>query len=171
MANAEDLIREAEYAFRNIGPGATDNRKYTARAKRIATRIVRNYPASIEAAQARQILDRLGEPTALIGAPSSPLSPSPLSPSPHAPHSAEHEQQAHLPRKRVATAAEPDSWARIWQRITALTTMQKKVLGTILVFGFILVSAMPFLLLIFAYYAVKPRRIRKDIDGLLDALV
>ena len=59
MADADETIREAQYAFHNIGPGSADERKYRARAKKFAKRVIRKYPASIEASRARAILDAL----------------------------------------------------------------------------------------------------------------
>ncbi len=60
MADAGELIRDAQYAFNNITHGESrGNRKNSSRAKRLARRIVRKFPGSIEADQAQQILDRL----------------------------------------------------------------------------------------------------------------
>jgi hypothetical protein len=59
VAGAGETLREAQYAFRNISHGSTDERKYRARAKKYAKRVIRKYPASIEAPQARAILDAL----------------------------------------------------------------------------------------------------------------
>ncbi len=181
MANVEELIREAEYAFRNVGPGSTNEKKYTARAKRIATHIVRKYPGSIEAEQARQILARLRSPGELVPAAEATrpdaasqrpaaLSPQPVAPSPHATHAAEQQHTSHVRRPPAATPTDPDSWANIREKLVSLNKSQKQVLGVILFFGFILLSAMPFLLLAFIYYALKPQRIRRHISSLLDSL-
>ena len=60
MASAEQLIHDAQYAFHSISAGSADEKKYASRARRIAKRIVRRYPASTEATQAHEILSRLG---------------------------------------------------------------------------------------------------------------
>ncbi len=60
MADAGELIRDAQYAFHNITHGESrGNRKNTSRAKTLARKIIRKFPSSIEAGQAQQILDRL----------------------------------------------------------------------------------------------------------------
>ena len=60
MADADELLRDAQYAFQSISYGDTrDNRKFTARAKSFAKKIIRKFPESVEASQARAILDRL----------------------------------------------------------------------------------------------------------------
>jgi hypothetical protein len=60
MADAGELIRDAQYAFHNITHGESrGNRKNTSRAKTLARKIIRKFPNSVEAGQAQQILDRL----------------------------------------------------------------------------------------------------------------
>ena len=60
MADAGELLREAQYTFHNVSHGESpDNRRNTARAKSLAHKIIRKFPTSAEADQARQILDRL----------------------------------------------------------------------------------------------------------------
>lgn len=60
MADAGELMRDAQYAFFNITNGESHgNRKNTFRAKTLARKIIRKFPGSIEAGQAQQILDRL----------------------------------------------------------------------------------------------------------------
>ena len=62
MASAENLLHEAQYAFQSISFGDTrENRKNAARAKSLAMRIIRRFPASSEASGAHAILRRLGE--------------------------------------------------------------------------------------------------------------
>lgn len=62
MASAEELMREAQYAFLNISFGdAPDNRKNTARAMSFATKVLKKYPTTPEADVARSILWRLGD--------------------------------------------------------------------------------------------------------------
>ena len=60
MAGADELLRDAQYAVQCISHGDTrENRAYSARAKSLAKKIISRYPASMEASQARAILDRL----------------------------------------------------------------------------------------------------------------
>ena len=66
MANAGELLREAQYAYQNVSHGdSPDNRKKTARAKSVARKIIRKFPTSSEADQARQILERL-DPKSMV---------------------------------------------------------------------------------------------------------
>jgi hypothetical protein len=60
MAGADELLRDAQYAVHCISHGDTrENRAQSARAKSLAKKIVSRYPTSVEATQARSILDRL----------------------------------------------------------------------------------------------------------------
>lgn len=62
MASADELMREAQYTFQNISYGdSPDNRKNSARAMSLATKVLRKYPTSPEATVARSILSRLGD--------------------------------------------------------------------------------------------------------------
>ena len=62
MATAEKLLHEAQYAYQSISFGESrDNRRNTSRATSLAKKIIRKYPVSMEAGEARAILRRLGE--------------------------------------------------------------------------------------------------------------
>lgn len=61
MPDANELLREAQYAFQNVSHGSTDSKKHAAEAKSLARRILRKYPDSREVAAARSILEQLGE--------------------------------------------------------------------------------------------------------------
>ncbi len=62
MANAEQLLHEAQYAFQCISFGETrENKRNAARAKSLCLKIIRKYPASMETGEAHAILRRLGE--------------------------------------------------------------------------------------------------------------
>jgi len=62
MASAEHLFNEAHYAFANISFGETPaNKRNAARAKSLFRKIIRRYPTSTEASEARAMLRRLGE--------------------------------------------------------------------------------------------------------------
>lgn len=181
MSNAEKLLFEAEFAFRNISPGSTDEKKYTARAKRYASKLLRKYPASPEAEQAQIILRRLGvayataKPRPRRGL--RPQSKQPLSPSPHADHTSEapHRHSAKqreaitkalaLPsaKKRIgrgAQAKSDDSWENIWRTLLGLSYTKKKMLAFLSIFVIVIIGFTPFLWLVLLYYAVQPAYIR-----------
>ena len=62
MATAEQMLNEAQYAFANITFGESlANARHAARAKSLARKIIRKFPATTEASEARAILRRLGE--------------------------------------------------------------------------------------------------------------
>jgi hypothetical protein len=62
MASAEQMLNQAQYAFANISFGESlANARHAARAKSLARKIIRKFPATMEATEARAILRRLGE--------------------------------------------------------------------------------------------------------------
>lgn len=61
MTDADELLREAQYALQNVSHGASDSKKHAAKAKSLARQIIRKYPNSPEVASAQSILMRLGE--------------------------------------------------------------------------------------------------------------
>ena len=62
MASAEHLLHEAQYAFQSISFGESrENARNRSRAKSLSNKIIRKFPASMEAAEAHAILRRLGE--------------------------------------------------------------------------------------------------------------
>lgn len=62
MASAEQLLNEAQYAFANITFGESlANTRHAARARSLCRKIIRKFPATMEASEARAILRRLGE--------------------------------------------------------------------------------------------------------------
>ena len=61
MASAEQLLNEAHFAFASISYGESlANKRNAARAKALCRKIMRRYPSSMEASEARAILRRLG---------------------------------------------------------------------------------------------------------------
>jgi hypothetical protein len=66
VPDADELLLEAQYAFQNVSHGATDSKKYAAKAKSFSRRILRKYPDSQEATAARSILEKLGERVSAI---------------------------------------------------------------------------------------------------------
>ena len=62
MANAEQLLHEAQYAFQSISFGESpDNKRNASRARSLCMKIIRKYPASMEAGEAHAVLRRLGD--------------------------------------------------------------------------------------------------------------
>jgi len=62
MAGAEKLLHEAQFAFQSISFGESPaNKRNASRAKSLSLKIIRKYPASMEASEAHAILRRLGE--------------------------------------------------------------------------------------------------------------
>ena len=188
MASAEELLRDAQHAFQNISPGSTDEKKYEARAKRLAMRVIRKSPDSIEGTQARMILYRLGSDIG-ISTPHENLSHQPHSP---APRNLAHTNAAHPPRsdslsqnavrKMLAVVAaastsqsenassQEDSWASIWQLFSALSYGKKKIVAIVLVVTLLFIGFTPFLLLLVIFYFVKPALVKNQVRRLLEAL-
>ena len=111
------MIREAQYALKNAGPGSTDERKYIARAKKYALLVVRKHPHSIEATQAREVLAQLD----ISVASSTPL---PLAFQPIVPPA----KNSTVDRFAAAVAAD-DQWQTVMQRFVALPKRKKKLLA------------------------------------------
>jgi hypothetical protein len=61
VSDASELLRDAQYALQNVGHASTDSKKFAAKAKSLARKILRNHPGTREAAGARLILEQLGE--------------------------------------------------------------------------------------------------------------
>jgi len=62
MASAEQLLQEAQYAFASISFGESlNNTRNALRAKSLCRKIIRRFPTTMEAQEARAILQRLGE--------------------------------------------------------------------------------------------------------------
>ena len=60
MANADELLRDAQYFFHSISFGDTrENRANKARVTSLTQKIIRKFPESMEASQARVILGKL----------------------------------------------------------------------------------------------------------------
>ncbi len=62
MANAEQLLHEAQFAFHNISFGESRaNRRNAAKARSISMKILRKFPGTMEAREAHALLMRLGD--------------------------------------------------------------------------------------------------------------
>jgi hypothetical protein len=182
VASAEKLLLEAEFAFRNISPGSTDERKFTARAKRYASKLVRKYPASSEAEQAHTILRHLGVGYSSVKSRLSTRRPA--SRSPHADHTREspHRHQLKTPkpsargslvvadsrnRSRKKQNMSDDSWENIWRIFLGLSHTNKRILAFLLMFVFVIIGFTPFLLVFFLYYVTQPARIRSHVHTIV----
>lgn len=154
MASAEELIREAQFAFHNVGPGSTDEKRNRARAKRFARRILRQYPVSAEAQQARAILSQLDMEYALA-ADTSSVGRSTPSPAP-APMPA---RSPHDDRSFTAEAGDA-SWKQLWQLFSELPPLQRKVLVSVLVLILLFIAFTPFLFVFLIILLIKRDALR-----------
>ena len=187
MASAAALLRDAQHAFGNISPGSTSERKYTAQANSLARKIVRKYPASNEAKQARELLRNMGIVTK-VSHPQRTVHTSHLPESsdtvPHQDHfraPAEKGAETSLVARKAAVtklfeqamkgdSKEEDSWQNIWRTFAGLSYFQKKVFAFVALFLFAFLFNLPFLLFAFIVYLFRPRLVRRHLYGLLRAL-
>jgi hypothetical protein len=176
VASADELIREAQYAFRNISYGSTDERKYRARAEKYARRVIRKYPASIEASQARQILAQMNLQI--------PVQSQPVAPPPNAAadfeksHSADSGHTTNLnPRPTSLRAAlqhsgVPEDWRDLIRRFMGLPPGKKKTIG--FVFFFAIVFFFPIGIFtvsgLVIFYALQPALLKRHLGQLLNKL-
>ncbi len=145
MASAEELIKEAFFELQNVAPGATDEKRRRSRAIRLANRVIRRYPVSIEARQARSILRQLEiddevRRFADTHSHSSDVTPLavPLS------HPAPEPEAGPRPRSRIAS--NETDWKSLWLLFTALPYLQKRILIFVFVFIALFVAFAPFAL-------------------------
>lgn len=147
MANAEQLLHQAQYAFQSISFGESrDNTRNRSRAKALCMKIIRKYPATMEAGEAHAILRRLGEE-----AYSSKMSSihKHISQTQH--HSAEALVRAQartpVPDSQYTAGADGTVETLDWGRLLGLLlTLPKAVLGVIAFAGFFLFGILgPFL--------------------------
>lgn len=149
MASADELLREAQYALQNVGPGSTDEHKYTVRAKSYALQLIQKYPHSIEAAQARDILGQLN---IQIAKPASrTLTRRPLANPLRSPATARPlavpANQPKVNRFAARPTVTDNQWRTIFKRFTAVPSGKKRVFFGILL---LLVVLVPFSLFFFA---------------------
>ncbi|MDJ0907082.1 MAG: hypothetical protein QNI96_13770 [Woeseiaceae bacterium] len=178
MASAEKLLNEAQYAFNSIGPGGSrGDRRNASRASRLARKIIRKYPASSEAAEARSILKRLGEEAF---APRLPLMHG------HAGHS-ESQRTPESPSATTMTSVNraptgkvaqfEDTVALDWSGLLSVILATPRILlGVILVAGLFLFNLfgwfllLPILLLVFLVSPARSllqRKQRNDINAVV----
>lgn len=158
MASAEELIREAQFAFHNVGPGSTDEARNRARAKRFARRILRQYPTSSEAQQARAILSQLDMEYAL-SADTSSVSQKKHSPAP-----------ALMPSKSspgdvttLASETGDSGWKQLWQLFSELPRLKRKVLVSVLMLLVLFLAFTPFLYVFLIILFIKRDALREQL--------
>jgi hypothetical protein len=176
VASADELIREAQYAFRNISHGSTDERKYRARAEKYARRIIRKYPASIEASQARQILAQLNFQI--------PVQSQPVAPPRNAAadfeksHSADSGHTKNLSRPPTSLRAAlqhsgvPEDWRDLIRRFIDLPPGKKKTIGFVIFFAIVFFFPIGIFIVsgLVIFYALQTALLKKHLGQLLNKL-
>ena len=152
MANAEQLLNEAQYAFQCISFGESrDNRRNASRARSLCKKIIRKFPASSEAVEAHAILRRLGDE-----AYTSKMSIVHRHTSPATHHTAPSPNPQNKPIRDNETV--PLDWSGLW---SVILSMPKTTLSVIAFVGVILLGifgAFMFLLLIAFVLLTRPFR-------------
>jgi len=175
VASADELIREAQYAFRNISHGSTDIAKYTARAERYAKRVIRRYPATIEASQARSILNQLN---VRIDVRSSPAV------SPQADAAADFAKSHSLASGHTGNASstltasgsrfqqtkDVEDWKALVRRFMLLPPNKKKLLGIIAVVAVLVPGGIFAVSGLIIFYALQTALLKKHLNLLLEKL-
>lgn len=144
MADAGELLRDAQYAFQNITHGdSPDNRKNTARTKSLARKIIRSFPTTMEAMQAQQLLERLDP--GLVTQSSLKESRHPFDPLNQ--HERPHQTaDSRVSRKKSTRPADRD-WKKLLLELTQIRSFERNLL---LVGVFLLVTLLPFGALVIA---------------------
>jgi hypothetical protein len=180
VATADELIREAQYAFRNISHGSTNERKYRARAIKYAKRIIRKYPTSIEASQARMILRQLDEYVEIAPPPAMPPLTTPTESKAaiefakhHGANSGHTVNVSDSPTKfntRFQNAAISEDWKNLLRRFMALPGGKKKFLGFILAIAIFFPGGIFAVSGFVIFYAFQPALLKNHLDQLLTKL-
>ncbi|NQV85518.1 MAG: hypothetical protein HQ492_00365 [Woeseiaceae bacterium] len=165
MAGADELIREAQHAFQNVSPGSTDERKNIARAKKFATRVVKRFPGSPEAIQARKILRHFDVGFA---PPASTQSGRPLATL--ANHSTPTRPSENAIRRFAGAAAMDDEWRSILQRFATLPRGKTRLLWIVMVFVFIFPLSLFGILALAIVYAFNPPLLKRHLLRMLHTL-
>lgn len=165
MASAEQLLHEAQYAFHSISFGESrENRRNASRAKSLCRKIIRKFPTSMEAAEAHEILRRLGEE-----AYSSKLEAQHR----HVPQT--HHHRVPSPESQRTFIVHEDVESLDWAGLVAWVFMLPKVILVMIAFaGLVLFGIFgPFLLVVLIAFValtspvrrmLKPEQ-RKDLDA------
>jgi hypothetical protein len=172
LASAEELIREAQYACHNIGHGSIDERNFRARAKKYAKRIIRKYPASVEASQARTILSQLNVRVD-IQLPPSPLAQSDAATDFKKDHAVDSGHTASVASTPVASspgfqrAKGTDDWRGLFRRFVELPLNKKKILGIIIAIALFFPGGIFAVSGLVVFYALQTALLKKHLDLLL----
>jgi hypothetical protein len=166
MASAEQLLHEAYFAFSNISHGESPtNRRNTRRATKLCNKIIRKYPATMEAGEAVALLQRLGQVAYLSNIKARHQ---------HIPQTAHHQpqrqqqQQARRPEEYRQPRKHPQQQAQStivemqeltdldWTGLVGLLfTLPRVVLGVVIFFGLFLFGIFgPFLLVPIVLFVV-----------------
>lgn len=173
MASADELLREAQYALQNVGPGSTDEHKYTVRAKSYALQVVQKYPHSIEAAQAREVLAQLNVQIAKPTLPTLTRRPlaTPLRSSATERPLAGPAAQPKIDRFAARPINTDNQWRAIFNRFIAVPSGKKKLLFVVVLLFMVLV---PFSLFVVAglliLYAFNLPLLKQHLLALLERL-
>jgi len=157
LASADELFREAQHALQNVIPGSTDERRNIARAKNYAMQLVRKYPHSIEATQARSILAQLD---VSIAAPVEAL----------VKRRADVARDTYKPPGRFTKTHNDHPWRPILRRFVALPTSRKKILAAGLIFTMIIPFALFVWLGLAVVYALNLPLLKRHLLALLNYL-
>ena len=175
MASADELIREAQYAFRNISFGSTDEKKYRAIAEKYAKLVMRKYPVSIEAAQARQILDQMNvrvDVRAPLGEVPQASAADNFAKS-HALDSGHTKIEVRTPPAPTAQnqhAGNKEDWRNLIRRFMVLPGSKKKFLGIIAVISVLFPGGIFAVSGLIIFYALRTEMLKKHLDLLLTKL-
>ena len=175
MASADELIREAQYAFRNISHGSTDEKKYRAKATKYANQVIRKYPTSIEASQARSILNQMNIPVVALSIPPVPTNAAADFEKSHSQSSGHTTSLSRTPASLEAALQQSgvaEDWRDLIRRLMNLPPGKKKTIGIVVLLA--VVFSFPFGIFIFAglviFYAVQPALLKKHLEQLLNRL-
>jgi hypothetical protein len=175
VATADELIREAQYAFRNIGHGSTDENKYRARATKYAKQVIRKYPTSIEASQARRILNQLNVQIDIQLPPAISLQPDAAaafekSHSLGSGHTGNVSSTPVASGSRFQQANDGEDWKSLVRRFMNLPRGKKKILGIIVFFAIVFPGGIFAVSGVIIFYALQTALLKKHLKLLLAKL-
>ena len=175
MASAGELIREAQYAFRNISHGSTDERKYKARAEKYAKRVIRKYPVSVEASQARRILDQLNvqiavQPQPVVSPPPDAAANFEKSHSLASGHTNIFRNAPSMSDARFQQSGETEEWRSLLQRLIKLPPNKKKILVIIAFVAIVFPGGIFVISAGIIFYALRRAVLKEHLNRLLNML-
>jgi hypothetical protein len=176
VASADELIREAQYAFRNIGHGSTDEKKYRARTEKYARQIIRKYPASIEASQARQILAQLNFQMPVqsqsVAPPRNAAADFEKSHSADSGHTKDLRRPPTSLRAALQHSGVPEDWRDLIRRFIDLPPGKKKTIGFVIFFAIVFFFPIGIFIVsgLVIFYALQTALLKKHLGQLLNKL-